>query len=151
MTKSQERNKETFERKRRGELLLEPGNLVWLSTVNLKLTCPSKKLGPKFLGSFSVKRKINGVAYELELLDSLRIHPVFHVSLLKPFVANPFPERNLNPPDPVIVDGEEEFEIEAILDCRKRNNQAQFPIKWKGYGPEENSWEPEENIHAKSL
>ncbi|XP_073465040.1 uncharacterized protein [Aquarana catesbeiana] len=133
MTKSQERNKITFNRKRRGESLLEPGDLVWLSTVNLKLTCPSKKLGPKFLGPFPVKRKINEVAFELELPDSLRIHPVFHVSLLKPSVSNPFPERNLNPPDPVIVDGAEEFEIEAILDCRKRNNQAQFLIKWKGW------------------
>ena len=151
MTKTQEHNKTTFDRKRRGELILSPGDLVWLSTTNLRMACPSKKLGPKFLGPFPVRRRINEVAYELELPDSLRVHPVFHVSLLKPSIPNPFPNRSTSPPDPVIVDGEEEFEVEAILDYRRRRNQNQFLIKWKGYGPEENSWEPERNIHAKSL
>ena len=51
----------------------------------------------------------------------------------------------------MIVDGEEEYEVEAILDCRRRRGQLQFLIKWKGYGLEENSWEPERNIHAKEL
>lgn len=41
--------------------------------------------------------------------------------------------------------------MDAILDCRKTKNQLQYLIKWKGYGPEENSWEPESNIHTKQL
>ena len=151
MAKTQEYNKEVFDKRRRGELNLEPGDLVWLSTVNLRLACPSKKLGPKFMGPFPIKRRINSVAYELELPDSFRIHPVFHVTLLKPDVANPFPGRSTDPPEPVLVNGEEEFEVESILDCRRRRNQVQFLVKWKGYGPEENSWEPERNIHAKRL
>lgn len=51
------------------------------------------------------------MAYELELPDLLRIHPVFHVSLLKPSVSHSFPGQSSDPPDPVIVDGEEEFEF----------------------------------------
>lgn len=150
MTKTQEYNKKIFDRKKR-ELILEPGNQLWLSTVNLKMTCPSRKLGPKFMCPFPVKRKINDIAYELELSNSLKVHPVFHVTLLKPAVPNPFPERYTGPPEPVIVNGEEEFDVEAILDCRRRYNQVQYLIKWKGYGPENNSWEPESNIHAKEL
>lgn len=41
--------------------------------------------------------------------------------------------------------------MEAILDCRRRHNQTQYLIKWKGYGPEDNSWEPESNLHAREL
>ena len=91
------------------------------------------------------------MAYELELPDLFCIHPVFHVTLLKTDVTNPFPGRSTDPPEPVLVNGKEEFEVESILDCRKRRNQVQFLVKWKGYGPKENSWEPERNIHAKRL
>lgn len=148
MAKTQAYNKVVFKRKRRGELILNPGDKVWLATTNLKLACPSKKLGPKFIGPFPVKRRINEVAYELELPELFRIHPVFHITLLKPALTDPFPGRSFGPPEPVIIDGEEEIEVETILDYRKRRNQIQFLIKWKGYGPEDNSWEPEGNIHA---
>lgn len=151
MAKSQDYNKKMFDKKRRGELILEPGNQVWLSTMNLKMTCPSRKLGPKFMGPFPVKRKINDVTYELDLPDSLKVHLVFHVTLLKPATSNPFAGCTTGPPKPVIIDNEEEFEVEAILDCRKRRNGIQYLIKWKGYGPEDNSWEPENNLHAPEL
>lgn len=151
MARTQEYNKKMYDRKKRGQLLLEPGNQVWLSTSNLRMACPSRKLGPRFMGPFSVKRKINDVAYELVLPNSLKIHPVFHVSLLKPVIPNSFSGRNTGPPEPVIIDNEEEFEVEAILDCRKRRNQIQYLIKWRGYGPEDNSWEPEANLHAEEL
>lgn len=62
------------------------------------------------------------MAYELELQDLIRIHPFFHVALLKPAVPDPFTSRNTGPPELVLIYGEEEFEIESILDCRKRGN-----------------------------
>lgn len=117
----------------------------------MKLACPSRKLGPKFVGPFPVKRRINDVAYELELPDSFKDHSYFHVTLLKPAIPDPFPERSTGPPEGVMISGEKEFEVERILDCRKRYGQIQYLIKWKGYGPEDNSWEPESNIHAKEL
>ena len=151
ITKAQESNKRFFDRRRRGNLDLQPGDKVLLSTANLKLACPSKKLGPRYIGPFPVKKRINAVAFELSLPGSLRIHPVFHVSLLKRSIANPFPDREPEAPAPVLVEGNEEFVVETVLDCRKRRGQTQFLIKWKGYGPEENSWEPASNIHAPRL
>ena len=151
MVKAQATNKRIYDRKRRGKLCLQPGDQVWLSTTNLRMACPSKKLAPKFIGPFSVKKKLNEVSYELILPNSLKIHPVFHVSLLKPTVLDPFPDRGPGPPEPVMVDGDEEYEVEAIVDCRKRGNQLQYLVKWKGYGPEENSWEPKQNVHAQEL
>lgn len=105
ITKTQEVNKKLFDKKRRGELNLQPGNHVWLATTNLNLTCLSRKLGPKYVGPFPVKKKTNDVAYELVLPNSFRIHPVFHV---KPAVPDPFPERNSGS-ESVMVDEEAEY------------------------------------------
>uniref|UniRef100_A0A803TTB8 Gypsy retrotransposon integrase-like protein 1 n=1 Tax=Anolis carolinensis TaxID=28377 RepID=A0A803TTB8_ANOCA len=65
---------------------LEKGDLVWLSTQNIKLGLPSKKLGPKYIGPFRIQSVINEVTFQLALPKSLgKIHPVFHRSLLKKY------------------------------------------------------------------
>lgn len=133
VSKAQADSKRIFDRRRRGELKLQLGDQVWLSTSNIKLACPSKKLAPRFMGPFPVKRKINEVSYELTLPDSLKIHPLFHVSLLKPAVPDPFPGRGTRPPEPIVIDGNEEFEVEAILDCRKRADPV--PNQMEGLRP----------------
>ena len=75
----------------------------------------------------------------------LRVHDVFHVSLLKPFhgTAEPLPL-------PELVDGEEKFEVESILAHREKKagrgrgsrTHIEYLVQWKGYGPEHHSWEP---------
>uniref|UniRef100_A0A803TSY3 Gypsy retrotransposon integrase-like protein 1 n=1 Tax=Anolis carolinensis TaxID=28377 RepID=A0A803TSY3_ANOCA len=67
---------------------LEKGDLVWLSTQNIKLGLPSRKLGPKFIGPFRIQDVINEVTFQLSLPKSLgKIHPVFHRSLLKKYMG----------------------------------------------------------------
>lgn len=76
------------------------------------------KLGPRYIGPFPIKRKINPVAFQFSLLDSYKIHLVFHVSLLKPAFLDPFPGRVEPPPLPVNVEEEMEYEVESVLDFR---------------------------------
>ena len=66
-----------------------PGDLVWLSMKNLTLpTELSRKLAPKFVGPCEVLEQVGAVSYKINLPDGLRkIHPVFHVSLLKKFIG----------------------------------------------------------------
>ncbi|XP_018410495.1 PREDICTED: myeloperoxidase-like [Nanorana parkeri] len=151
ISKAQDAAKGAYDRSRRGDLTLQPGDLVWLSTRNLKLACPSRKLGPRYIGPFPVERQMNPASYRLTLPPIYPIHPVFHISILKPVQPDVFSDRSSDIPNPVLIDGEEEYEVEAILDFRRRRGTGQFLIKWKGYGMEENSWEPVSAIHAPRL
>jgi hypothetical protein len=126
------------------------GDKVMLNTKNLTLKPVGKrKLWPRYIGPFAINKRIGPVAYTLELPKSLgKVHNTFHVSLLKPYKHD---ARHQNPPPPVELDGELEFEVETILDHRERRYgrsepRREFLISWQGYGQEHNTWEPEKNL-----
>jgi len=79
----------------------------------------------------------------------MRIHNVFHVSLLEPYREDTIPGRKQEPPPPIVIpEGDVEWEIHKILDSRisGRGRKLQYLISWKGYGPKQNSWEPAVNL-----
>ena len=87
---------------------------------------------------------ISPYAYRLKLLESVKIHDVFHISLLDPAGDDPLPGQEIPPPPPVVVAGENEYHIEEILDSRIRRRKLQYLVKWTGYN--EQNWEPAENL-----
>jgi hypothetical protein len=119
---------------------------VFLSTINIKLKFKgTPKFLPKWLGPFEVTQVINPVAYRLQLPSSLKLHNVFHISLLKTARDRPG-STTIPPPPPELIEGEWEFEVESILSHRfLKNNKTEFLVKWLGYGPEHNTWESEAN------
>jgi Chromo (CHRromatin Organisation MOdifier) domain len=81
-----------------------------------------------------------------------RLHPVFPVVKLMPAPVDPIPGRRSDPPpDPVLVDGEEHYEVEAILDSHIFRQRLQYLIQWKGYSYEHNSWENATDVHSPLL
>ena len=81
-----------------------------------------------------------------------RLHPVFNVVKLTPAPLDPIEGRRAPPPPPPeIVDGEEEWVVEEILDSRMMNRKLRYLVKWKDFGAEHNSWEPWDNVHAPDL
>ncbi|KAJ8324255.1 hypothetical protein O5D80_8742 [Batrachochytrium dendrobatidis] len=136
------------DRNKVAEPVFTPGELVWLLARNIKTTRPSKKLDYQRLGPFRVIEPIGTLAYRLELPKDIRIHPVFHVSLLEKHQQNEFADRQIIPPPPVIVENHLEYEVEKILDSKIVKGQLHYLVDWKGYTINDRSWEPVENISA---
>jgi hypothetical protein len=137
----------------RREVNFSVGDKVRLSTANLSLpSTMSRKLTARFLGPFEVERVVNAVAYKLKLPASLKVHPVFHVSLLQPWrVDTTFPEHQPAHTRPPPVDvGDNRFEVDRLLDKRTRRvgraQRVEYLVRWMGYGPEDDQWEPASNI-----
>lgn len=118
------------------------GQKVWLSTRDLPVKVENRKLASRFVGPFAVQEVVNPVAVKLVLPGSLRVHPVFHVSRVRPVrECELMPPSDLPPPARV-VDGGPAFTVERILRSRRRGRGLQYLIDWAGYGPEERSWVP---------
>ena len=80
------------------------------------------------------------------------MHDVFHVSHLIPENKNTIVGRRQEPPLPIEVEGEVEYEIDHIIKERKtRAGVFQFWVRWKGYGEEEDQWINEYDMHAPEL
>jgi hypothetical protein len=140
---------------RRRDVSFEVGDKVRLSTANLYLpSSMSRKLTARYVGPFVVERVVNPVAYKLKLPANLKIHPVFHVSMLQPWrVDGEFPahQPSLSQPPPV-NEAENRFKVDRLLDKRTRRygrgERVEYLIRWFGYGPEDDSWEPVRNIDS---
>ena len=91
------------------------GQKVWLEAKNLKINTPSQKLSHKWEGPFEVLEVLSPLVYKLQLPKSWKIHPVFHASLLLPYKENVVHGPNFPQPPPDLIEGEEEWEVEAIL------------------------------------
>ena len=140
---AQQRQKSQADKKR-NPAGFQVGDRVLLSTVNLSLKATgTRKLMPRFIGPFKIKERISQVAYRLQLPPELRIHDAFHVSLLRRYVDD---RRTPPPPLPMVINGEDEYFVEAILAQRGSVRNRQYHVKWLGYGVENNSWELEENL-----
>ena len=149
LERAQKRYKREFDKKTAPAPGFEVGDYVWLNRQNIETTRPSQKLDQKRLGPFEIVDVVgeSKMAFKLKFPPHWRIHPVFHASLLDPYRPNKIEGREqLVMPPPEIVNGELEYEVEAVLDSRVRRNKLQYLVGWKGYGPEERTWEPVENL-----
>ena len=116
--------------------------MVWLEGQNLKIDQPASKLATKRYGPFTVAQVLSPVTYQLTLPEQWKIHPVFHVDLLTPYKETTFHGTNYTRPPPDLINDEEEYEVEQILDSRiqGRNRKIQYLVKWVGYPDSDNQW-----------
>eukprot|EP00253_Pinus_taeda_P011385 PITA_11385 len=105
------------------------------------------KLAPRFCGPFQILARVGLVAYQLALPSHIRVHNVFHVSVLKRYVYDP---RHIISWQDIQAEPEGEFLVEPvnILDQRRvelrRKVISQVKVQWQHFGPEEATWEDEQ-------
>ncbi len=92
---------------------------------------------------------MSGVTYKIKLPNKWKIHPVFHIDLLTKYQETKIHGENYSPPPPDIVDGEEEQEVEEVVNKRiTKRGAVQYLVKWKGFPEAENEWLSKQKMHA---
>src|SRR5579859_1781271 len=76
----------------------------------------------------------------------MRIHNVFHVSLLEPYQENTFEGRVQASLPPEVVDGVEKFQVNEIVDLKVSRRKLLYLVEWEGYGPRDRTWEPVKHL-----
>jgi hypothetical protein len=84
------------------------------------------------------------------LPHALKIRPIFHINLLKPYIR-PIDPQTVHQPDPIhLVEGQPKYEVAGILDYRCQRYgcgvREEYLVAWKGYPVNEATWEPLSNL-----
>jgi hypothetical protein len=147
MAEAQELMKRQFNQHVQETPTWEVGDRFWLDSREISTIRPSPKLGHWWLGPFHIPKVISPSTYKLTLPASMQgVHPTFHVSRLRKHHPDKIEHRKTNTPSLIQVNGEEEWEVEEVLDKRRRGKGVQYLVSWKQFGPGQNLWEPEAHL-----
>jgi len=124
------------------------GDLVLLSTKDLKYQMVGRrmeKLTERFVGPYRVKSIVSTNVIELELPSTIRIHLVVNVSRVQRYTSQVEGQKK-EMPQPMVIEGEEEWEVEKIMNKRQVRGKDKYLVRWKGCTAEEDTWESRENL-----
>ncbi len=114
--------------KHRKEVDYEAGSKMFLNERNIVTARSFKKLDDKMLDSFTNLGLVDS-SYKLELSESMRVHDVFHPDLLRSVADDPLPGQKNEPSGPIVVNDEDEWEIDDILNSRRYRRWLQYRVK----------------------
>jgi len=104
------------------EVVFKVGEQVWFSTQHFRTTRPSKMLNYKQTVPYTASEVINENGYKLDLPYTIRKHNVFHISWLDCYTP-PTAGQRRSEPQPTVVDNSEEWEVDRIVDSKRRYQQ----------------------------
>ncbi|MBW0503003.1 hypothetical protein O181_042718 [Austropuccinia psidii MF-1] len=141
------------------------GDQVLVYTLNFNNLKGQKEMRDSFIGPFTIVNLIGKNAVEVKLTEEFsRKHPVFPVSLVKPYLQteeDTFPSRKKNPTPPEIVEVEDSpGPVKNIIKARKirlsGKDQRQYLVRFKSQTADTDKWLaeeaiPDENLHLRRL
>ena len=99
-----------------------------VEATNIQTQRKSKKLDHNLRGKFRIKELIGKCAFKLKFGPGMgKIHPVFHISLLKPYHTNTIPGRRTPTPPPVDID-QNTYELDAIPNSNIKNRKVLYLV-----------------------
>ena len=104
-------------------------DLVWLDMRYFNTSRPSKKLDFPTNGPFRVLERI-GSSYRLELPASMKVHNVFPAAKLRRDPNDPLPGQIAEAIPPINITGDDEWEVQTILACRKLRGSLSYKVSW---------------------
>ncbi|KAJ1573261.1 hypothetical protein NDA12_005891 [Ustilago hordei] len=147
---AQRRSVDQYNRKHK-DIEFKVGDMVYINRRNWKTRRPTPKLDTRFAGPYPVQEWVGRRAYRITLPANLRVHDVFHVSMLEPARTSSLPQRAEQPTIPSLPDEDLDFEVEALIDKHSHNGTTEYKVLWRGYSEEAASWEPVENLNCPDL
>ena len=148
LEKAQEEMKKYTDRKRGEVNEYKVGDLVMLSTQDLKYQMASRrteKLMERFVGPYKVKKIISANTVELELPSTIRIYPVVNISRIHRYIGQVKGQKK-EQLALVIIEGEEKWEVKRILNKQQIRGKDKYLVWWKGFTAESDTWEGKENL-----
>ena len=156
IAKAQDEQAQQFNKGRRAvpdfkkgdRVLVNPHSLDW---VDMKGS--GRKLKQRWIGPFEITQRINPNVFRLRMSDKYPGLPVFNIQHLKKYDESPkeWGERTIMPESRRPQKESEEYEVEAIVGHRRKGKTLQYLVRWVGYGPQFDTWEPHRGLRNASI
>jgi hypothetical protein len=144
----------------------KPGTLIWVKNHMKLITGSRPKLQRQFRGPYIVIKMVGAVTVMFKPIASTAEPDTIHVDNTKPFVTtagrpvtlatyedvvgvNPEDEDVVN--EETTVDDSATYIVEKVVDHRLKDGTIEFLLRWKGYGPTDDTWTKEEDMSCHSL
>ncbi len=118
--------------KHRKKINYEIESKMFLNERNIVTARSFKKLNDKMLDSFQITESVDSF-YKLKLSETMRIHDVFHSELLRSAVDDFLPGQKNESSRSIVINDEDEWKIDDILNSRRYRRRLQYRVKWKSY------------------
>ncbi len=105
---------------------------MFLNKWNIITAKSFKKLNDKMLSSFQITESVDSF-YKLKLSETIHIHDVFHSELLRSVVDDSLSDQKNESSKSIVINDEDEWKINDILNFQCYRRQLQYWIKWKNY------------------
>ena len=150
LTRAQINQKKFADHHRKLISIYESRDEAYLSIKNIRIERSSKKLNDKMLNLYSVRKSTQNNV-QLELSNFMKIHNTFHISLMRSAAKNLLLKQHSLAARSIIINDEEEYEIDDILDSRRFREKTQYKTSWMNHSLDRKWYDAENFKNAQKM